>query len=117
MDSNDRKFRDAPNIKMLAVANSLLNMPIDRDVIESLPVSVIQEFALGTRKIVVSPKQARYIRTICIKWRDGVDSGKFNDVTGPLAMSDPDFQREVLQPLAFFNEPEVARDDGEKPGD
>jgi hypothetical protein len=105
MDSNDRKFGDDPQLTMLAVANSLLNTRLDAEAIECLPESIIQEFGAGTKQVWMSPKQARYIRMTLVKWLKGVSSGKFNDVSLPMAVHDPDFLREVLQPLAFFNEP------------
>ena len=44
-----------------------------------------------------------------LEWRAGVDSGQWKDVTGPLAMSDADYGREVVQRTMFYTAPEVAR--------
>jgi hypothetical protein len=105
---NDRKFSDDPTINLVPVAITLLDVPIDQDVIGQMPVEILQEFARTQNHVVLTKKQALYVRSICAKWREGVSNGQYPDTSGPLAvaMTNDDFVREVIQPLMFFNKPE-----------
>ena len=98
-------------LNLFTIANTILtNDKVREHATEILESSAsVQRFADEILKQPIPKREAGFVRGVCLEWRAGVDSGQWKDVTGPMAMSDADYGREVVQRTMFYTAPEVVR--------